>query len=369
VDLLFNGGSDGLRTGEMSRYLHHLKFAEKLEVKRPGLEVRAREVPVLKVQHTDDAAERLKKFIDDGEEGKFLSPSAVNTYIDCSLKYYLRYIAGLGEPDEIMEDIDASGFGTVVHETLKELYSGIAARNNRQITKEELSALINSAKPEEVLRSEFVKQHFKGRKREKLEGRNIIIFRVMLSYLEKIIRTDLTIAPFELLSTENEFRRNLTIEVDQQPLKIRMGGKIDRIDRVDGRIRVIDYKTGQANQKFSSIDSLFERNYGSRNGAAMQTLFYAWLVGEEYTGEEVVPGLYAMKSLFAYEFDPALHMTSMKKEGRIGAFSTLEQQFLQPLRRVVQQLFDPAVPFEQRQNDNKCSYCDFASLCQRAPID
>ena len=369
VDLLFNGGSDGLRTGEMSRYLHQLKFAEKLEVKRPGLEVRAREVPVLKVQHTGDTAEKLKRYIDDGEEGKYLSPSAVNTYIDCSLKYYLRYIAGIGEPDEVMEDIDASGFGTVVHETLKVLYSEIAARNNRQITRDELSSLINSVKPEEVLRSEFVKQHFKGRKREKLEGRNIITFRVMLRYLEKIIRTDLTIAPFELISAENDFRRNLRIEVDHQPLEIRMGGKIDRIDRVGGRIRVIDYKTGQANQRFSSIDSLFERNYGSRNGAAMQTLFYAWLVGEEYRGEEVVPGLYAMKALFEDEFDPALHMTGMKKEGRVGAFSNLEQQFLQPLQGVVQQLFDPAVPFEQRQNDKKCSFCDFASLCQRAPID
>jgi CRISPR/Cas system-associated exonuclease Cas4 (RecB family) len=369
VDLLFNGGSDGLRTGEMSRYLHQLKFAGKLVVMRPGLEVRARELPALKVQHTADAIEKLKRYIHDGEEGKYLSPSAVNTYIDCSLKYYLRYIAGIGEPDEILEDIDASGFGTVVHETLKELYSGIAERNNRQITKEELSALIDSEVPGEVLRTEFVKQHFKGRKREKLEGRNIITFRVMLRYLEKIIRTDLTIAPFELLSAENDLRRNLKIEVDHQPLEIRMGGKIDRIDRVDGRIRVIDYKTGQADQRFSSIDSLFERNYGSRNGAAMQTLFYAWLVEEEYSGEEVVPGLYAMKALFEEQFDPALHMTSLKKEGRIASFSTLEEQFLQLLQGVVQQLFDPAVPFEQRQNDKKCSYCDFASLCQRNPID
>jgi len=76
-----------------------------------------------------------------------------------------------------------------------------------------------------------------------------------------------------------------------------------------------------------------------------------------------------MKALFEEEFDPALQVTGLKKEGRIAAFSTLEQQFLQPLQAVVQQLFDPAVPFEQRQNDKKCSYCDFASLCQRSPID
>ncbi len=369
VDLLFNSGSEGMRTGEMSRYLHQLIFNRGLEVTRPGMEVLAREVPPLVVPYTPETKRKLERYIVDGEEGPYLSPSAINTYIDCSLKFYLRYIAGIGEPDEISEEIDAAGFGTVVHDTLKELYSEIAERNERQITREELSGLIDSAKPEEVLRSLFVKQHFRGRKGEVLEGRNIIIFRVMLRYLEKIIRTDLTIAPFELVSSENDYRRNLHIEVNHKKLEIRMGGKIDRIDRVNGLLRVIDYKTGHTSQRFSTLESLFEGNYRSRNGAAMQTLFYAWLVGENYAGEEVMPGLYAMKGLFEDQFDPALNMTSLKKEGRIELFSGLEERFLQLLREVLQKLFDPDLSFVQRENDNKCSYCDFASLCQRKTID
>lgn len=369
VDLLFNSGSEGMRTGEMSRYLYQLIYSRELDVIRPGLEVQAREVIPLVVPHTLEVNRKLKRYITDGEEGRYLSPSAVNTYIDCSLKFYLRYIAGIGEPDEISEEIDAAGFGTVVHDTLKELYSDIAERNGKQVTREELSGLIASVKPEEVLMKIFMKHHFKGRKREVLEGRNIIIFRVMLRYLEKIVRTDLTIAPFELVSAENDYRRNLQIEVNHNKLEIRMGGKIDRIDRLNGLLRVIDYKTGHTSQRFPTLESLFEGNYGSRNGAAMQTLFYAWLVGEDYTGEEVMPGLYTMKGLFEDQFDPALNMTSHKKEGRIDKFSELEEQFLQLLREVLQQLFDPASPFVQRENDNKCSYCDFNSLCQRKTID
>jgi ATP-dependent helicase/DNAse subunit B len=148
-----------------------------------------------------------------------------------------------------------------------------------------------------------------------------------------------------------------------------MGGKIDRIDRVNGRLRVIDYKTGHTSQSFSTLEKLFDRNYGSRNAAAMQTLFYAWLVGEDYSDEEVMPGLYAMKGLFEDQFDPALIMTSLKKEGRIESFSPLKDQFLQLLKEVLQRLFDPTIPFDQRENDNKCGYCDFASLCQRRTID
>jgi ATP-dependent helicase/DNAse subunit B len=293
----------------------------------------------------------------------------VNTYIDCSLKFYLRYIAGIGEADEISEEIDAAGFGTVVHDTLKELYSEIAERNEKQVVRAELDGLMGSTKPEEVLRKVFMKQHFKGRKRDVLEGRNIIIFRVMLRYLEKIILTDLSIAPFELVSAEEEYCRNLQIDVNQEKLEIRLGGKIDRIDRVNGQLRVIDYKTGQTSQKFSTLESLFEGEYGSRNGAAMQTLFYAWLVGEVYPGEEVMPGLYTMKGIFEEKFDPALNMTSLKKEGRINSFPGLEESFVKHLKELVQKLYDPSVPFVQRTNDKKCSYCDFAALCQRQTFD
>jgi CRISPR/Cas system-associated exonuclease Cas4 (RecB family) len=369
VDLIFNGGTEGMRTGEMSRYLHQLIFKHEIEVIRPGLEVQAREVEALVVQHSQEISEKLERYLATEEEGPYLSPSAVNTYIDCSLKYYLRYMAGIGEADEIREEIDPAGFGTVVHDTLKELYSEIADHSQGVLSREELSALMDTKKHEEVLRTTFIHYHFKGRKKNTLEGRNIIIFRVMLRYLEKIIRTDMSLAPFELVSAEDDFRRNLEIVTGDQPRQIRMGGKIDRIDRVNGLLRVIDYKTGHTDQKFSTLESLFEGNQRNRNNAAMQTLFYAWLVGESMKGEAVMPGLYAMKGLFEENFDPALHMSSLKKEGRVGSFLPLEEPFLDLLRQTLQNLFDPAVPFVQRENDQKCSYCDFSSLCQRKSID
>ena len=369
VDLLYNGGAEGIQTGEMSRYLHQLIFDKKVEVIRPGLEVRAREIQPLEIPHTRIAELKLDRYRQAGEEGKYLSPSAVNTYIDCSLKFYLRYIAGNGEPDQISEDIDAAGFGTVVHDTLKELYSEIAERNKGQVGREELSGLLASPKAEEVLRRTFMKQHFKGRIREELEGRNIIIFRVMLRYLKKIIQRDHAIAPFELVSAEHDYRRDLKLEVGNKSLEISLGGKIDRIDRVNGKLRVIDYKTGQTVQNFTTLESLFDRELTSRNGAAMQILFYSWLVGDTYPGEEVMPGLYTMKGLFEQEFDPALKMTSRKSAGRIISLKDHEESFISQLKEVLQKLYDPEIPFVQRADDKVCSYCDFAELCQRRAID
>lgn len=369
IDLLFNGGTEGLRTGEMSRYLHQLIFKQDLKVKRPGLEVRAREVMPLEVPHTEVAELKLAQYRTDSEEGRYLSPSAINTYIDCSLKFYLRNIAGIGEADEVSEDIDPAGFGTVIHDTLKELYSEIADRNGGKVGREALSRLLNSPIPEEVLKKFFMKQHFRGRTREALEGRNIIIFRVMLRYLLRIIKTDLAITPFDLVSAEADYTRKLQIEVEGSKMEICLGGKIDRIDRVQGLLRVIDYKTGQASQSFTSVESLFEGDYGSRNGAAMQILYYSWLVGETYADQEVMPGLYSMKGLFGDDFDPALKISSLRKEGRIDSFRAHEEIFLRLLKEVLQKLFNPDIPFVQRKEDQKCGYCDFAALCQRKSID
>lgn len=369
VDILFNGSTEGVSTGEMSRYVRQLIFEKGLKVIRPGLNVQAREITPIKIEHGEVVTQKLRRYVMGSEEDRYLSPSAINTYIDCSLKYYFRYIAGLGEMDEISEDIDASGFGTVVHDSLNELYLEIAGKNRGIISKEDLNKLLSSNEYESLLREQFIKHHYKGRKKETIEGRNILIFSVMLRYMKQVLKQDTTIAPFELVAAEATYRRNLAIEVEGKTIELSLGGKIDRIDRVGGQLRVIDYKTGRTDQKFRDVESLFDGNYGSRNSAAMQTFYYAWLVGEAFPGKDVMPGLYSMKGLFKEEFDAALNMTSLKKEGRVASFFPLENQFMELLKELVQKLFDPTIPFVQRENDKICSYCDFASLCQRKFID
>lgn len=76
-----------------------------------------------------------------------------------------------------------------------------------------------------------------------------------------------------------------------------------------------------------------------------------------------------MKGLFEQDFDPALSMTSRRKEGRVASFEDLETDYLEQLVAVLGELFNPSVPFEQRKEDKKCTYCDFAELCQRRAID
>jgi hypothetical protein len=369
IDLLFNSGSEGVRTGEMSRYLYQLIYDRGILVTRPGMEVMAREKPSLVISHAPETDRKLEKYTLQGGDEKYLSPSAINTYIDCSLKFYLRYLAGIGEPDEVKEEIDPAGFGTVVHESIRQLYREIADANLGMITGAELEKMIRSKHPEQVLKKVFSDVLFKGRKKASLEGRNIIIFRVMLRYLEKIIQTDLKTTPFTLVSVEDTYRRSLKIGVGDRNIEVRMGGKIDRVDRVGETLRVIDYKTGEARQGFTSLDSLFDSSLGNRNGAAFQTLFYAWLVSAKHPGEQIMPGLYVMKALYGEEFDPALTLGSYRQRTRINSFAELEEEYISLLKGVLVTMFDPGIPFIQTGQDLKCRFCDFAGICNRRSID
>jgi len=369
VDLLYNSSVEGVKSGEMSRYLYQVLFERGSRIIRPGLEVLTREIPPIEVEHSPDLAKKLEVYLQSHQEGRYLSPSAINTYVDCSLKFYLRYLAGIGESEEVEEEIGAAGFGTVVHDTLHILYSRIAERNQQQITTEELSGLIPSGEAERVLRETFISHHFRGRKTGKLEGRNIIMFQVMLRYLKKIIQTDLPLAPFELISAENTYEREIEISLAGRKDRVRLGGKIDRVDKLGELIRVIDYKTGGAKLDFSSLESLFDSEHRNRNSAALQTLLYAWLVEAEHPGEKILPGLYVMKALFGEDFHPALLMTGPARKGKIETFSEVEEEYMEHLQTALQRIFDPAIPFTQRVNDQRCTYCDFAELCSRNSIE
>ena len=220
-----------------------------------------------------------------------------------------------------------------------------------------------------MLTGVFLRYHYKGRKNATIEGRNIIILQVMTRYLKKIIETDLQIAPFALIAAEQTYSRILEIGSGGDHMEIRLGGKIDRVDRLGEAIRVIDYKTGEANQGFSGIEALFDASLASRNGAALQTLFYAWLVTADHPGEQVTPGLYVMKALYDHSFDPGLSMGRTRQRKKIESFAELEEEFVAHLKEAIAAIFNPEIPYVQTENESKCRYCDFAGICNRNFIE
>jgi exonuclease V gamma subunit len=88
------------------------------------------------VRHED--FEHSNKFLQTGEEeieaNEFstqrihdlmaygISPSAINKFMRCPLDFYYRYVVGLGEVESLEENMEASTFGSIVHDVLETLY-------------------------------------------------------------------------------------------------------------------------------------------------------------------------------------------------------------------------------------------------------
>ena len=144
------------------------------------------------------------------------------------------------------------------------------------------------------------------------------------------------------------------------PIRVRLKGVIDRIDRKGDTVRVLDYKTGRDEKTIKSITSLFDRDDPQRNKAAMQALFYAMLfLPHARADEKVTPGLVNAKELFGQQFDPRLIIDKHS----IDDFRPYEEEFRKELLELVSELFNPEVPFSQTEDTKKCDYCPFAKLC------
>ncbi len=370
VDLLYNSSSEGIRSGERSRYLYQLIFEKDLQVRRPGFTVEARQAFPVTIPHTERIDELLARFTKPSPDSdhRYLSASAINAYIDCPLRFYFRYLAGIGETMQVEEEIDASGFGTVVHDTISLLYEELAVNSKRWITPEALTGLAGSNRPQELLEKVFLRVHHHGRA-EKIEGRNIIALTVMQRFLERVFTTDIAIAPFQLVSTETTYMREMQIDRSGTLLKVRIGGKIDRVDRVDGQLRVIDYKTGNATQSFPFIESLFDPLNAGRNGAALQALLYAWLISDKYPGESVLPGLYVMKYLKREQYDPGFTIGARSDKMPLVRSDSWQAEFPEKLEQTVSRIFNPGIPFDQTGREDRCRSCDYARICERQQND
>jgi ATP-dependent helicase/DNAse subunit B len=200
-----------------------------------------------------------------------------------------------------------------------------------------------------------------------LEGRNLIIFAILKKYLLKIIETDAKIAPLEFLDLEEDFHSVREIETGKEKLRVAIGGLIDRVDRTsDGVTRIIDYKTGNPDLKFSSIVSLFDHEQNPRNKEAFQAFVYASLYLEKNPDHIVQSGLYVVRKLFGKDYSPKFEMREGKGLESIISFNPYLEMFNENMENLLRRIYDPNIPFSQTTITKRCEYCDFKGICQRS---
>ena len=202
---------------------------------------------------------------------------------------------------------------------------------------------------------------------------------VILRYLNMILNHDKRLTPFTLASTEDRYVMNVELPDGSS---VRTKGTIDRVDQLNGQIRVVDYKSGQADLSFTDVAALFDKEKKSaRNKYALQTILYCllYITNEEKNHRPtpiVMPHIYAVRTLESQNdtvLQQKIKTTVLdEKTGKEKNLQTLvnvdvlvlREPFMNELKKLMMEVMNPEVPFTMTQDSQECENCAFAALCK-----
>lgn len=374
VTLVYNTATDGINRGELSRFMLQFLIEWGYPVLRKQLEAAQSpqdSTPII-IEKTPDVMERMKSVFDIRNNPKTLiSPSALNCYLDCPLKFYYKYVALLSAPDEVTADIDSAKFGSIFHYAAEHIYKDLTA-HGKLISKENLETLLK----DEVRLQTYVDNGFKElffnlppNEQPEYNGIQLINSAVIVKYIQQLLRNDLRYAPFTFVGSEQRIFENIEICTPTGDIQSRIGGIIDRIDSKGESLRIVDYKTGGDADTPANVQSLFIPDK-KRSNYVFQTFLYASIVckklREKNDSRLVSPALLYIHRAASENYSPVIQMGEPRKPKEpVDNFAQYEGDFRENLKTLLEDIFNPDISFTQTEIEDKCAYCDFRALCKK----
>lgn len=353
---------DGISTGELSRYGYQLRYdsAHNPEMLNLDFSFGNEQIKPIIIESSKQIVDKL---LSRNSLDHPLSPSAINTYLQCSLRFYFRYVVELPEPDEVKEEIDGMIFGNIFHDAIEALYKPFEGKvcSKSDIEGIQKNKVFIANEITNQIITHYFKEKINSRKKVFLEGKTLLIFENIKTYLNQLLKVDKDIAPFTLISLEKKYQTSFNINLNGHSTTFYIGGKIDRVDQINGTTRVLDYKTGNVKGfSFKAIEDLFERDEKDPKKEILQALIYTWALSEETNNSNIQPAIYSLRKLFEKDFSP-----NVKWDKNDFSFRELEEELVANLKELVKEIYSTENTFRQTLHSDKCKYCAYKKICQR----
>src|SRR5688500_5188590 len=200
IFLFYNTETDVLGQGESSRYLKQLMYESGLSIERKVLHdpIQPSLIHPIVIQKDKAVIEALIKLSEGNSRFKGISPSALNAYIECRLRFYLKHVAKIKEPDEVEEDLDARVLGNFLHKVMELFYLQL---QHRKGTKHVLPEDFNDGERiiEKLIDEAFIEcYHLEPGKPVQYEGQRLVVREIVKRFAHRILEIDKDYAPFEI---------------------------------------------------------------------------------------------------------------------------------------------------------------------------
>jgi CRISPR/Cas system-associated exonuclease Cas4 (RecB family) len=372
IYILYDNLGSSSRSGELSRFVYQLELESGFEVNKLQLVQNVHlmgNMPVI-INKTKPVLDKLHKYlIKDGSSEKQLTASSIDKYLNCTFQFYLRYIAGIKEPEKVEEEFSPVEMGLIIHSAMELLYKHIMdKKGGNKIEKTDFIQIREQIEP--MLVTAF-QQYLNLGPHDDFEftGNLLIIKEVILKYLNNILDYDQTRTPFEIMQLEDAqaFYSSIEVQIEGNTQQVGIRGIIDRIDKKENEIYVIDYKTGKAEKEFSGTDELFKPESLTRKKAIAQILLYGRLVQDsgKYANPLLTPYIYDIRKMYHKAFNPAIFLKTPNEriQVRMNLTNEMIDGYIGTLSEKIGELFNSDIPFKQTEIAENCSYCPYKAIC------
>jgi hypothetical protein len=366
VTFIYNSNSEGLRSGEMSRFLIQMKYEEAM---KPvffdfNFEIKTPVASGDRIAREKEHSEQLALLFLDRKIERSLSPSAINTWLNCRMKFFYRYVNRLKEPENISKDIDPAMLGNILHGLMKNLYSPYVGR---ELTGEIITGIINDRHFLAKVISEELNITYKSGRSVSISGNELIVTDVLMAYLNRILHADKLHVPFIILNLEDTFNFLLPFVSNGSEMNVLIGGNIDRIDIGNRVTRIVDYKTGIVSESVKEISDLFTDDRKKDPDGWLQTLLYCEAYLAASPGSIVRPSIYKIKKMNSSSTDDRLKINSgTGNDLSIDNYMDIREEFISGLKDLISIIFSNDEPFlKTKDRRGKCLYCPYRTLCMR----
>jgi len=292
IYLLYNALGSGVNTGEKSRFITQMEMESPHKMEHIVIENTSEPIlqePII-IEKTEKVLEKLNEWKDR------ISASHLISYLYNPIDFYLNNILKAKETEEIEEELSQRNYGNLVHYALEELYKDKKGKILKASDIEGLKPKIDGAIKEAISKLRHQPELYE-------RGMNYIHKSMAAKVVEHILDYDLGLIKagnsLEIISLENGI--NAEFLMDENGGKINFIGYIDRIDRLNGVLRVIDFKTAKAKNlsmkpKEEKLED-FISNADSKQ--ALQLSIYAYMVlhNEKFSINQLQCGIWSFAEI------------------------------------------------------------------------
>ena len=356
INLFYNSLSDSSGLGEPSRFIRQIEYElvkknpkvklQHFQYKSPIINLKSN---IISVDKDDTMLKKITK----------LSPTSISTYLRCSLQYYWKYIMNIN-CDEVNEEIQMNVIGSIIHNTLDELYRNFG----NEIVTESKFLEVRNQYLDKCYQNALRNNNFRNGLPK--TGFNSIIASVIDTMISRFLDNEHNIVKensLRILCTEKELSFHLN--------NVELHGFADRIDLLNDKLRVIDYKTGSVNPYDVSI-SANAKQLQDMHDKSIQLIMYKYLfikmLNSNTLGldealiahieeENIVPGIIALQKMSNGVFELKVNNADLANDFEAQCDIMFEQ--------LISDIFDKNNPFTQTDDTKVCGYCSFRNICKR----